>query len=162
MPVTALLVATGGPKFHESAGKYDPEHGAEAPMRFLGYDDSVHVQRNQSRDGRLQDSYTNVSMKLFAAILELASSRSGFDKVPVVDMTALQGRFDFVVTLDRPGSARSEGESASADDPPLPPDDPLAAWKPILQKQLGLTLKPGKAMADVIVVDHVDKEPTPN
>ncbi len=162
MPVTALLAATGGPKFHESAGKYDPERGAEAPMRFLGYDDSVHVQRNQSRDGRLQDSYTNVSMKLFAAMLELASSRSGFDKVPVVDMTGLQGRFDFVVTLDRPGSVRSEGEGASADDPPLPPHDPLAAWKPILQKQLGLTLKPGKAMVDVIVVDHVNKEPTPN
>jgi uncharacterized protein (TIGR03435 family) len=162
MPVTALLVGTGGPKFHESTGKYDPERGAEAPMRFLGYDDSVHIQRSQEPDGRLRDSYTNVSMKLFAAVLELASSRSGFDKVPVVDMTGLQGRFDFVVILDRPGGVRSEGEGALPGDPPPPADDPLAAWKPILQKQLGLTLKPGRAMADVIVVDHLDKEPTPN
>jgi uncharacterized protein (TIGR03435 family) len=100
-------------------------------------------------------------MKLFAAVLELASSRSGYDGVPVVDMTGLQGRFDFVIAR-RPGSLGSEGEGASPDYPPLSPNDPLAAWKPILQKQLGLTLKRAKAMVDIILVDHVDKKPAPN
>ncbi len=59
-------------------------------------------------------------------------------------MTGLQGRFDFV------------GGDASA------PDDPLADIARILPKQLGLTLERRKAMVDVLVIDRLDKEPTPN
>jgi len=87
MPVTALLVAKGGPKVRASAGKYQPELGPEAPVRFLGYDDNVHVQRSQDPDGRIHNSFSNVSMPLFAAMLELMASRSPMDKVAVVDMT---------------------------------------------------------------------------
>jgi hypothetical protein len=60
-------------------------------------------------------------------MLELMSSRSGFDKVPVVDMTGLQARFDFVVILDRTGSVRSEGEGALPGDTPLAP---TTRWRP--------------------------------
>ena len=34
--------------------------------------------------------------------------------------------------------------------------------KPLLEKQLGLTLERRKAMVDVLVVDHADREPTAN
>jgi uncharacterized protein (TIGR03435 family) len=154
MPVTALLVAKSGPKLQESAGEYRLERGAEAPMQFLAYDSSVHIQRGQEPGGRIRDSYTNVSMKFFAAVLELMGSRSPLDKVPVVDMTEMHGRYDFAIVLDL--TQPHEGDTPSAS------DDVLANFKPVLEKQLGLTLEHRKAMVDVLVVDHADKTPAEN
>jgi uncharacterized protein (TIGR03435 family) len=154
MPVTALIAAKGGVKFHESAGKYDPGLGAEAPFQFLGYDSSAHIQRTQEPGGRIRDSYTNVSMTFFAALLELMGSRSPLDKLPVTDATGMPGRYDFAIVPDPPQTR--EGDAASA------PDDVLGGFKLILEKQLGLTLEHRKAMIGVLVVDHVDKTPTAN
>jgi len=156
MPVTALLVAKGGPKFQESAGKFDTWRGPEAPMQFFGFDEDVRIQRSLAPNGSLQDSFTNMPMEHFAAVLELMGSRSPYDKLPVVNMTGLQGRYDFVVVLDAPGGGRVEGGDAS------PPDDPLAAYKRILPSELGLTLESRKATVEVLVIDHADKTPTEN
>jgi len=155
MPVTALVVAKGGPKFHTSTGKYDPERGLEAPLQFLGLDDKVHIQRMLDQ-GRVRDSYTNIPMNDFVTVLATAASKTPYDQTPIVNMTGMQGRFDFVIVMDRPGSGRNEGGEASA------PDDPLGDFQRILPKQLGLALERRKAMVDVLVVDRLDKEPTPN
>lgn len=125
-------------------------------MQFLGYDSNVHIQRSQDSGGRIRDSYTNVSMTLFAAVLELMGSRTPLDKLPVVDMTGKQGGFDFTVVQDRFQPQPHEGGEPSA------ADDVLADYKPILQRELGLTLESRKAMVDVLVVDHADKIPTEN
>ena len=155
IPVTALLVAKGGPKFHKSDGKYYPERGLEAPLQFLGLDGKVHIQRILDQ-GHVRDSYTNIPMNDFATVLATWASKTPYDQAPVVNMTGLQGSFDFVIILDRPGSAKNEGGEESA------PDDPLADMQRILPKQLGLVLERRKAMVDVLVVDRLDKEPTPN
>jgi uncharacterized protein (TIGR03435 family) len=153
MPVMALVVAKGGPKFRESVGKYDPQRGAEAPMQFLGFASSVHIQRSFDQ-GRVRDSFTNMPMKDFASVLAMWASRSPYEKVAVVDMTGLAGRFDFAIVMDRPGSA--EGGEASL------PDDPLGAIERVLPKELGLALQRRKASVDVLVIDHADRNPTPN
>jgi uncharacterized protein (TIGR03435 family) len=93
------------------------------------------------------------------------SSRSVFiyDKVPIVDLTGMQGRFDWVVysPLRRPPSG---GDGAGT---PIVADGNtrgvlLDHYKPILESELGLTLGRRKAMVDILVNDHVDKEPAPN
>jgi uncharacterized protein (TIGR03435 family) len=155
MMVTALLVARGGTKFRASTGRYDATLGAEMPMDFLGYDSSTHLQRVLEAGGRFRDSFTNVSMKLFASVLAIMASRGPNEKVPVVDMTGLQGRYDFALTQERPEAAGGEGAHAAA-------EDVLASVKPSLERDLGLTLARRKARIGVLVVDRVDKSPTPN
>jgi uncharacterized protein (TIGR03435 family) len=125
-------------------------------MQFLGFDENVHIQRSQAPNGRFQDSFTNMPMANFAAVLELMGSRSPYDKAPVVNMTGLWGRYDFVVVPEAPGEGRGEGGDSS------PPDDPLAAYKRILPSELGLTLESRKAPVEVLVIDHADKTPTEN
>lgn len=85
---------------------------------------------------------TDLSMRYMADRLAIFLQR------PVVDRTALQGSFDFQL-------------------PPPPDDSPEQSstdfTNGILEslKQIGLTLKPGKAPLDVLVIDDVHK-PTPN
>ena len=153
--VTELEVAKGGVKFHKSSGNYDPGLGAEAPMQFLGYDSGVHIQRSQEGGGRLRDSYTDISMPMFAAALELMGNKSPLDKLPVVDKTGLTGRYDFAIVFDL-SSQSHEGDGAADS------DDVLAIFKPIFERELGLTLGHGKATVDVLVVDHADRIPTAN
>lgn len=153
MPVTALLVAKGGPKFHETTEKYDAALGPEMPFQFLGFDSSVHMQRSLVEGGRIRDSFTSVSMPALASILAMSASRNPFEKVPVVDMTGLKGRYDVTLVYDR--FAASEGEHPSG-------DEMLADYKTVLQKQLGLTLEARKAAIEVLVIDHADRQPTAN
>ncbi|HEY3835854.1 MAG TPA: TIGR03435 family protein [Bryobacteraceae bacterium] len=156
MSVTALLVAKGGPRFSPSTGRYDPARGPEMPLQFLGYDSTVHLQRVLEHGGRIRDSFTNVSMPLFASVLAMMASKSPSDRVPVIDQTGLTGRFDFVLVQDQPPSS-GEGEGTHATAP-----DVLDSVRPLLQKQLGLTLEHRKARVDVLVVDSAEKAPTPN
>jgi uncharacterized protein (TIGR03435 family) len=92
-----------------------------------------------------------------ATMVDFAEGMQGavMDK-PVVDQTGLTDRYDF--TLDwTPDDSQF---SAFGPRPPTPPsDDPNAppSLYTAMQEQLGLRLEPTKAMADVIVIDHVEK-----
>jgi uncharacterized protein (TIGR03435 family) len=66
--------------------------------------------------------------------------------VPVIDKTALLGNYQ-VELMFAPDSLL---------------DSPLPSIFTALQEQLGLKLDPQKVMADVVVVDHVDRIPTEN
>jgi uncharacterized protein (TIGR03435 family) len=68
IPVYAMVVAKGGPKFHES----DPEK----PARFFG-----------GVNGR------NQYMELTQGTMEIVAGRIGVDK-PVIDKTGLTGKYD--------------------------------------------------------------------
>lgn len=61
----------------------------------------------------------------------------------VVDKTGLAGKYDFSILLPFPG--------AGAD-----------ALRAALQQDLGLTLVEQKGPVDQVVIDHLDKSPTPN
>jgi uncharacterized protein (TIGR03435 family) len=157
MPVMALLVTRNGPKFPESDGTYDPARGAEMPLHFPGYGDDVHMQRSRDPDDRLRDSFSNTSMTFFATILAAMGSVTPFDNVPlpVIDMTGMPGRYDLQIVH---GLYTSHPEG----DGPQTAEEVFADLKPVLEKDLGLTLERRKAMLDVLVIDHADKTPTAN
>jgi uncharacterized protein (TIGR03435 family) len=76
---------------------------------------------------------------------------------PVIDVTAVKGRFevllDISVTLDLSGDPAAAAESAA--------DRMFTAYQNALQK-LGLRLEPRKATLETIVVDRAEKNPTDN
>jgi uncharacterized protein (TIGR03435 family) len=63
---------------------------------------------------------------------------------PVVDQTALDGRFDFTLEWTR------ESNNAA-------PADPGPTIQEALQDQLGLKLKSTKVSMDTLVIDHVER-----
>jgi uncharacterized protein (TIGR03435 family) len=163
MQVMALLAAKGGSKMHTTTGAFDPGRGDDAHMQNLGYDSNVQIQRSAGANGNVRFTFTNASMALFATWLESSSSVFIYDKAPVVDLTGMEGRFDWVVVspLGRPPSG---GDGGGA---PIVADGNtggvlLDQYKPILESELGLTLERRKAVVDILVIDHVDQEPTPN
>lgn len=163
MSVTVLLVAKGGSKMHPTTGVEGPEHGDDAHLQNLGYDNNVHIQQSAGTNGNVRFTFTNASMALFAAWLESSSSVHVYDKAPVVDLTGMQGRFDWAVDsplVRPPGGGDGAGTPVAADG--NTGGVLLDHYKPILESELGLTLERRKAMVDILVIDHVDREPTPN
>lgn len=135
MPVIALLVAKGGPKLQASAP------GTEMDSQWIGFDNMLQV------PGPNGHTFTNTPMPALA----MAVSAGLAD--PVLDMTGLQGRYDFFLR---------DAPRPRADDPPQTPDDRFALTKAILEDDLGLTLQRRKAPIEMFVVDHADKVPTEN
>ena len=98
-------------------------------------------------DWTLNGSGMKIS-ELAAAIANLIGSRT------IVDKTGFTGTFDTHLRWT-PG----QGE-AGASVPPSP-DDVNESIFTVLQDQLGLKLKAGRAPVEVIVIDNAEK-PTPN
>jgi len=86
---------------------------------------------------------------------------------PVTDSTGLAGKFDFLLTFSggkgmEGGSAMGmmmHGAGAHAEDPDATPQPPLMK---AIQDQLGLRLEGKKGMADILIIDHIEKAPTGN
>jgi uncharacterized protein (TIGR03435 family) len=84
---------------------------------------------------------------------------------PVVDKTALAGRYDFVLEYEVvPGAIGAMGMPM----PRLPPialapleaeTDPALPLTTAIEEQLGLKLKPAKGALDVIVIDQAQRMP---
>ena len=136
----ALLVDKSGPKLQTPA-----EPDAEA-------DFDKHLDANAPRQ---TIKFKNATMALLAQILAEAADMSklhpGGSSPTIVDMTGIRGGFDFALEWTR--------EEAAAGD--TGPPEKLPAMIAGLHK-LGLTMKSQKVPIDILVVDHVDKEPTGN
>lgn len=136
----ALLVDGSGPKLETSA-----EPAEEA-------DFEKHLDANVPRQ---TIKFKNATMALLAEILtesaDMGKLRPGASAPTIVDMTGIKGGFDFTLQWIR------EEAAAGDTDPP----EKLPAMVAGLHK-LGLTLKSQKVPIDILVVDHVDKEPTGN
>lgn len=89
---------------------------------------------------------------------QITQGLSGVYQRPVVDMTGLEGRFDFDLsfTPDNPGGP---GVAFGATCGPQTGDRP--ALSTAMQEQLGLSIRSGRAPAEVLVIDSADR-PTPN
>jgi uncharacterized protein (TIGR03435 family) len=84
---------------------------------------------------------SNVTLQDFASALY--SFVGGY---PVVDETGIKGGFEINLKF-------ATNESV---------DSPLPSVFTAVQEQLGLRLERAKVPVDVIVIDHVDREPTEN
>jgi uncharacterized protein (TIGR03435 family) len=103
-----------------------------------------------------------LSMTLFTGTLSRYVDR------PVVDLTGLKGRYDFILNLSPEDFRSMYLRSAISAGVPLPPDllrmlggPSFDSLHTALQK-IGLRLQSGKALLDVLVIDSIQKKPTDN
>ena len=132
LSVYVLSVAKGGPKLTKSEG--DPNG---LPGLFFR--------------GKLGDlGVRNANMADFTGLMQSAV----LDK-PVINQTALTGRFDFTLVWT-PDDSQFSGMGVKIP----PPTDNTSAPPNLytaIQEQIGLKLEATKAPADVMVIDHVEK-----
>jgi uncharacterized protein (TIGR03435 family) len=133
LPVFALVVAKGGPKFKEAG------NGGAASL---------------SLDGERGFSYKNYSMVAFADWL------TGVPAVarPVLDRTGLEGRYSFSANL----FSFSKEMSVADMKRDVATGDASDGLFSSLQSELGLKLEAQKAPVEILVIDHADKVPTEN
>lgn len=140
LPVYELVVAKGGPKFHEAKPGDTYPNGIKGPDGHSG-PGLVWIQ-----DGQL--TCQAVGMLELTRIL---SQRLGHN---VLDKTGLTGKYDLAMQWpppeDRPGPMSDAGEGGNAAESSGP------SIFTVIQEQLGLKLESHKAPVEVLVIDHVE------
>jgi uncharacterized protein (TIGR03435 family) len=91
---------------------------------------------------------------------DIAAKLSQQLRRPVIDKTGLTGKYDFVLEYTPDLSGLPPPPDAAATPPPT--GDPGTDLPSALEKQLGLKLTRRRAKLYVIVVDHVERNPTEN
>ncbi|HVW08138.1 MAG TPA: TIGR03435 family protein [Bryobacteraceae bacterium] len=99
---------------------------------------------------------TNVSLSEFAE--RLHGMAPGYANRPVVDLTGLQGAFDFSLVYSRPGVVR-DSLRARADNELAAPSGAISLFE-AMEKQLGLKMETQKHPMPVLVIDHIEQSPT--
>jgi uncharacterized protein (TIGR03435 family) len=137
MPMYALTADKGGPKL-------TPHEAANAGEPWID---------------QIQEKFLHMKMKATCAPMDYFAFRlSQLMDRPVVDLTNLQGGYDFNLEYTRelppgfPENGRINGEE---------PDTSGPTVFDAVRKQLGLELKAQKGPVEVIVIDHAEK-PTGN
>ena len=136
-----LTVARGGPKLHPfTEGSCKPWPTPPPPQltkdycsrRIYGIKPAVEAQ--------------GVTLDEFSKMLRLVVGR------PVLDKTAVMGRFDIRVEFSREGTELAGIRQSVPADPGGPPSIFTA-----LQEQLGLRLESGRGPVETLVIDHIEK-----
>jgi uncharacterized protein (TIGR03435 family) len=153
LPVYTLTVAKGGPKFKESSKVAEPPE--LPPGTVFGKADENGFPTFPPGRSALGALPSNGHMRITGQKIEISklSSLLMLDH-PVVDQTGLAGEYDF--KLDFAMATRLNTQVADNASDPAPPV--FAA----VEDQLGLKLESKKLPFDVMVIDHLDKEPTAN
>jgi len=156
LPVLGLVAGKNGPKLKEAGDRslYTPEGEAHI-------DSNGAVVVTAGLLGPMRSSGPNmdllsVTMPQFAELLGVHSDR------PVIDMTGIKGSYEIhiVVQLPVPGGHQRDGTL------PAPGSDaPVDFVGDAIRKtveQLGLKLEARKAPIEMMIVDHVEKDPIGN
>lgn len=157
LPIYALEVAKGGPKFQPTAPPApepatEPESGTQPP------DQVTHRPSRPTSTIRISPTKAEMSvsggtMKQLAMMLTVqgeAGNRVIFDR------TGLTGKYDWHLEWTPEGMGMAQkGDDGS------PPDSDAPGLFTALQEQLGLKLEPQKGPVQVVVIDHLEP-PTPN
>jgi uncharacterized protein (TIGR03435 family) len=134
MRVYALMVAKDGSKLKQAA----PDGNS----------------RTRSRPGSITGEHSSMA--------ELADAMKRLTGLRVVDMTGLEGVFDFTVEWG-PSSSHAAGTRSPND--PASPSDPQNLSPSLvaaLQEQLGLRLEERKLPVEILVIDHAERTPPTN
>jgi len=137
LPTYALVVAKGGPKFHE------PEVVAEGSDKPKG--------TRMSMNGRGQFNLARAPVAALANQLGQVLGRS------VIDRTGLTGNYDFELKWT-PDEGQGTMKMAGGEGPP--PSTDSAAGTSIftaLQEQLGLKLESTKGPVEILVIERAEK-----
>jgi uncharacterized protein (TIGR03435 family) len=167
--VYALVAAKGGLKLKDAAPANGPppeapQPGTTATPASLDRDGFPQLPAGRfGFEGRSHNGVSHLSFRM-ATPQQLADIlQSQLMPSRIVDKTGLTGAYDFSLEFSRAGLPGFMGRSLTAPslgeaDQPDPAPDLFSA----LEKQLGLKLEKSKTQLDVIVIDHMDKEPTEN
>jgi uncharacterized protein (TIGR03435 family) len=157
-PVYALVAAKGGPKLKHAeppAGDVlgpPPDSGKGLPrgaMTIMVDPNGVHLKAPS------------------ATVANLAEMISRFSERPVLDMTGVQGRYDFDLVFapeTMHGMPMPLKRPTPGEDGPAPADAPgeRAGSMYDAVRRYGLKLEPRKAPVEIVVVDRIEKQPTEN
>ena len=148
--IYALVAAKGGAKLKPAENPSDDRAAAAGP--------------GGGRGGQMQTIQIDpagVHLKASATTLAgLAEMISRFSERPVVDMTNIQGEYDFDLVFSPEamrGGVRMAGGSMPAD----APSEGAATIYTSVEKY-GLKLEPRKAPMEILIVDRIEKTPTEN
>jgi uncharacterized protein (TIGR03435 family) len=109
-----------------------------------------------------------------ATLANLAEMLSRFSERPVVDMTGIQGEYDFDLVFAPEtmshmppmmhGPMASQQGGGGADNPPPPADAPAEPAGTIYDavQKYGLKMEPRKAPMEMLIVDRIERTPTDN
>ena len=133
--VFALVAAKGGPKL--KAAENPVASGApRGRMQVEVGDDGAHVKAAS------------------VTLSGLSEMISRFSERPIVDMSGIEGQYDFDLVLSPEALRAARGGGAEA--------APSQGTIHEALEKYGLKLEPRKAAMDTVVVDHVEKIPTEN
>jgi uncharacterized protein (TIGR03435 family) len=167
--VYTLVVAKGGLKLKDAALPDGPPPEAPqpgtrvvaAPVDRDGFPQLPAGRANAQ--GRSQNGVELVTFRMSTPQTLLSMLQFALMPSRTVDKTGLTGKYDFTLRYSQAGLPGPMGKRLSA----APPGDAdLSDSAPdlftALEKQLGLKLEKSRTQLDVIVVDHMDKQPTEN
>jgi uncharacterized protein (TIGR03435 family) len=106
----------------------------------------------------------NITMTQFADLLR---GRTPDLQSPILDLTGIEGSYDFTLTFNpvaslqsaaiRPPDAGAPGNQTAASDPTAG-----SSIYDAVEKQLGIKLEKQKRPGQVVVIDHIEQAPTPD
>lgn len=159
-----LVVAKGGPKLRAAATASGPppEHlgsqqGFETdergfPVLPAGYSISAST-GSAVETGAIRMTFRNAAPAVLVGAL-------GKGVIEISDKTDLTGPYDFTLEYDPESMIRLAEAEATIHLPEIPGYQPNAPdIFTALEKQLGLRLEKGKALVDVVVIDHLNRDP---
>jgi uncharacterized protein (TIGR03435 family) len=162
MPVLQLVVTQNGPKLQVSESDAEHPAGEPAPSTptkpALGKDGFPQLAPAAGKTGTTMTGM-NGRIKMAArkeTMPNLATFLAGQLGRPVLDLTGLQGQFDFILYWVQEGSSPRDGDTVTAN------DDFGPTLFSALQDQIGLKLEAGKGQVEILVIDHAEKRPTEN
>jgi uncharacterized protein (TIGR03435 family) len=160
--VFALVAGKGGPKLSATAAAPPQSDGGPSAGRGGLPRGAMRVEVDD------QGAHLKSNGVTLAGLTELLSR---FSERPVVDMSGIEGQYDFDLLLSmdairagRGGAVMAHGPAPSGDGPPSPAgaaSEGVGTIHEAVQKY-GLKLEPRRAPMEMIVVDHLEKTPIEN
>lgn len=152
MPAFALTVGKGKPKLKDADGSGDS--GCKFGLQGLPAPAAEGGPAPLPAAPMLGVTCRNMTMAAFAENLRTMPGASDFLKTsPVIDKTELAGAFDFDFKMSLAGLIILNGAPAASEN---------ISIADALDKQLGLKLDPIRVPLPVVVVEGVNRTPTPN
>jgi uncharacterized protein (TIGR03435 family) len=180
MPIYALVVGKNGPRMREAKPGAPPPVTPDPTMPLqTGSEGCPDLSAMANRQGSMM-AITNGNACLAMSgqpMSKLANMLSEQLDRPVVEMTGLDAKYDFLLRFDASTAGKGMtvmtgvpvggqlGGDGSRDGAGIVPGADANAAPGILaavQQQLGLKLEPRKGPVEVLVIDHVEKTPTEN